>query len=369
VRRLILLLSLLVAHIAGARELGIDVGGRPYFFAAADFNGDGRMDLAVSGARFFGDAIPPDGYFLSLFESAGGTFQVRATTTSSFLIGPLSAADVDGDGRPDLVTPQNVWFAPAASGFADSRWLPVPNGTYAPYAVTTGDFNGDGRVDIAVANLEGRSVAVFTYTSEIAIVGSFPVDHDPYAIRAADFDSDGIADIATAGADGSISILYGDREFRMRMEHSSQAGKSFRDIATADFNGDAKADIVALDILRESAFVFLRSAVTMDQAFELPASSFVLSVAAGDVTGDGVPEILIGQLDGVITVFGFEPRAGFTPRLFLPRGGDAFQLAVLDVDGDSFGDLVIADPTSTRLTVLFGPMSRSSFPRRRAVRR
>jgi hypothetical protein len=135
-------------------------GGRDLFVGSADFNGDGNIDIVADR--------PISGDFTVLLGAGDGTFQTLVPFNVGFGLGKAEVADINGDGTPDLVT---TFFD--TMGFIESGiGISVSNGDgtfkdtqyfYAGgrnFAATVGDFNADGAVDVATANLSGASVTI-----------------------------------------------------------------------------------------------------------------------------------------------------------------------------------------------------------------
>ncbi len=179
---------------------------------AADFNGDGLLDVAT--ANFGANDVS-----LLLGNAAGGF--TPAGTLPAVGGGPkaLVSADFNRDGKRDLATANfagdsiSVLLGDGAGGFSPAISITVGAGS-GPLALTTGDFNGDGFSDLAVTRLAGGvSVLLgdgrggFTPTA-----GSpFPAGNDPGALVSADFNGDGLADVAVTSVSGdTVLILLGN---------------------------------------------------------------------------------------------------------------------------------------------------------------
>lgn len=182
--------------------------------AVGDFNGDGKLDVAVAGGG--STEYPNSGVAVSL-GNQDGTF--TAANSSPISIGQdlsaIVAGDFNGDGKLDLAvtdTGTNSVFILLGKGdgtFQSPISFAVGN---SPDAIVAGDFNNDGRLDLAVANSGDNTVTLLlgngdgTFTN--ASGSPFTVGKAPTAIVAADFNGDGKLDLAVANiTDGTVSIL------------------------------------------------------------------------------------------------------------------------------------------------------------------
>jgi hypothetical protein len=368
-RTLLLLAGLFATLSSAGREASIEVDGRAYYVIAADFNRDGYSDLAVTGATFLGDAIPYDAYFLSLYVGdSEGRFSLftRVNTGRSLIVSP-SVGDINNNGFPDLVTPLEVFFDPGLFGFLNPWPVPLPVHARLPHRAATGDFNGDGRDDFAIADEQG-SILFFTYDDDrLRWVTSVPVSHYPSRIITVDVDSDGISDVVTGAARGTVSILYMGPRFRFREIQSAPAGVYLQDMAAMRIDGGPRTAIIALD-QQGTAFVYSTDPDAIALTHELHATGRTLAVIAEDVTGDGLSDVVIGQGDGILFVFELDQRGDVKQSFAIQRPPYAFGLAAADLNGDGFQDLVITGASQGRLTLLYGPLSAPCPTRLRAVR-
>ncbi len=265
--------------------------------------------------------------------------------------GAIVAADVDGDGRPDLVVtasaPRGVSvlrnlglgaFAPAVS-------YPVAN---APGTVAAADFDGDGHIDVAVTIRETSVVQILRnrgdgtldaaggptlHVEASASVGGAGVLGD---LLVADLDGDGAPDVTvTRQLDNDIRVFFnlGDGTFDAPMDLA--AGLQPQSLAAGDLDGDGAPELVvtshaSVGVLRNLGGGRFASRVAY------PAPAYMLPVAIGDVNTDGHPDIIVGNPRAA--VYANLGDGTFAPAANHKPGGNA--VAAVDLDQDGHVDIV-----------------------------
>jgi hypothetical protein len=326
--------------------------------AVADVNGDGIPDLVTT---YFG---PPTGNYGShapggvsvLLGNGDGTFQkpktfpVPDSLTSTISGGTaMVVADVNGDGRPDLVIP-----AESPSGFAVSVLLGNGDGTFQkPKTLTLGgylfpwiavaDVNGDGKPDLLVNNSNHISVLLGNGDGTFQKPRTAPPGYGSMVV--ADVNGDGKPDVVTCGI-GGISVLLGNGDGTFQKPQTLTLGEStLSQLTVADVNGDGKPDLVVTDGFNHTSVLLGNGDGTFQppqtpQAFTVGSNPS--SVAVADVNGDGIPDLVTANFGSpTVSVLLGNGDGTFQKPQTIPIDFFPSSVVVADVNGDGKPDLVV----------------------------
>jgi hypothetical protein len=287
----------------------IAVGSSPFGIAVGDFNGDGKPDLAVANAGA--------GTVSILLGNGNGTFTAAPGSPVTAGSGPrgIAVGDFNGDGKSDLVVADSSGDAVAVLlGDGSGAFTPAPGSPFAvgasPNWVTLGDFNGDGRIDLAVPNQLSNDVSVLLGNGDgtfSAASGSpVSVGMSPDTLATADLNGDGRPDLAVADSQSNdVSVLLGNGDGTFAPAPGSPIpmglGSGPFAVATGDLNGDAKPDLVVTNTGFNSASVlFGNGDGTFAAAPGSPfaTGSFPAAIAVADLNNDGHPDFAAANLFG-----------------------------------------------------------------------
>jgi hypothetical protein len=353
-------------------------GNAPDSVAVGDFNGDGILDIAVANLGTYPSYS--DGSVSMLLGKGDGTFLPAVSFAAGIRAIYVAVGDFNGDGIPDLAV-ANVGTYPSYSdgsvsillGKGDGTLLPpvnYPTGTYSD-SVAVGDFNGDGKQDLAVANYSsnllygGVSVLLGKGDGTFLPAQTFPAGTYSDSVAVGDFNGDGKQDLAVVNTYplNTVSVLLGkgDGTFQAALKYA--AGIFPESVAVGDFNGDGFPDLVTANLGTWPSYSDSSVSVLLgkgDGTF-LPAQSYAAgagrrSVAVGDFNGDGKLDLAVAGYGLYVDYYGNVHIIDETVRVLLGNGDGTFQpaqsfpagksprsVAVGDFNGDGKQDLAVAD--------------------------
>jgi hypothetical protein len=323
--------------------VGYAVGIVPDSVAVGDFNGDGKLDLAV--ANEFSNNVSV------LLGNGDGTFQYAPNFAVG--TGPVSLAmgDFNGDGKPDLaVVNQNGYSVSIFLGNGDGTFQTTRN--YAvgtnPDSVVVGDFNGDGKLDLAVANSGSNTVSVLLGNGDgsFQTAQNYAVATNPDSVAVGDFNGDGKLDLAVAnGVSNNVSLLLGNGDGTFQAAKNFGAGGGPVSIAVGDFNGDGKADLAVANLFGNTVSVLPGNGDGSFQAAQnFAVGNHPFSVTVGDFNGDGKADLAVANLFGnTVSVLLGNGDSTFQTAQSFAAGGAPASIAVADFNGDGRPDLAVAN--------------------------
>jgi predicted nucleotidyltransferase len=368
-----------------AAKQDFTTGSNPPSVAVGDLNGDGNLDLVATNSGSNNLSV-----LLNTTAPGNSTLSFAAKQDFASGTGPFSVAmgDLNGDGKLDLVATNQFVdsvsvllnttdIGPATPGFTPKQ----DSGTGdSPFSVATGDFNGDGKLDLAVAN-NGAGVdtvsVFFNNTAPGATTPSFAAKQDfgtgprPVFVAVGDLNGDGLLDLAVAATGSTVSVLLnttvpGAATPSFATKQDFTTGTSPQSVAIGDLNGDGKRDLAIANNGSDTVSVLINTtapgAVTPSfaakQDFATDRTPF--SVAVGDLNGDGQLDLAVtnnNSLSNSVSVLLNTTAPGATTPGFAAKqdfltGTSPFSVAVGDFNGDGKLDLAVANESSTASVLL-----------------
>jgi len=375
-------------------------GTAPAAVARADFNGDGKLDAVVADS---GNTSTNDPGGLSVFLGNGdGTFQPAIPVNAGKNPVSVVVGDFNGDGNGDIVVAdagdRPNGFISVLLGNGDGNFqAPIATSVgHAPFNLSVGDFDGDGKLDVAVSDFgnvapgDFGAAYILLGKGDGTFVAAVPVSagENPVSLVSADFNGDGKLDLAVADEHdpstidhGGVSILLGNGDGTFQAPRFFGISLFPTSVFAGDLNGDGSPDLVlsgfigifglssnVLNVmLGDGAGNFTLHSFLLDKTKGSASAIFPLSVAIGDFDDDGKVDvteingksvsILSGNGDGTFQgqlLGGFFQGllSFFQGQLFFTAGTDPFALCVGDFNGDGKPDIAVANFASDDVSIL-----------------
>ena len=281
--------------------------------AVGDFNGDGKPDLVVAND---GDLAGPSNVAV-LLGNGDGTFMPAVVFPTNRGTDSVAVADFNGDGKLDFVAGTSIGGGPTGFNSVARVYLGKGDGTFAPAvnyptgivaaSIAIADLNGDGRLDLAVANENSDSITILLGrgdgTFQAAV--NYPAGPGPSGIASGDFNGDGKLDLVVANAGSSfgttVSVLIGNGDGTFQAPVSYPAGDEPYSVAVGDFNMDGKLDLIVADSgvsLGNTVNLLLGNGDgTFQTAVPYTVGTGAVSVAVADLNSDGLIDVAVANID------------------------------------------------------------------------
>ncbi|MEM6312444.1 MAG: FG-GAP-like repeat-containing protein, partial [Planctomycetota bacterium] len=371
--------------MAAARVQITSTGLSPIVSAviAGDFNDDGAIDLATSNALTNDISV--------VLGNGDGTFSL-SPVASRFGVGTqpntILAADFDGDGTLDLATTNELsddvstlrGVGNGLFGLEVRTSIAVQTPTLTgddlilgvgPISTLFADLNQDGLTDLVASNASSQTVSVLLGQGDgvLSPETTFAIGGPPASVTTGDFDGDGQLDLVTANS-GSISILIGNGSGGFGTSQLIPSGDG-TSVATGDLNDDGNLDVVTGNDFSEGISIHLGNgdgtfaAVQSVKVRDASTNDRVTAVFLEDLDGDGVLDLGATTMFGELKVLSGNGDGTFAPPQNIEVGDDPLAALAADLNDDGIPDVVTANRFSDDISILLGTGDGSFTPQQR----
>ncbi len=318
--------------------------------------GSAQLQLSVAGAGFVSGSVvhwngsPRATTFVSarnLTATIPASDLTNATSAFVTVVNPAPGGGRSNVAYFQVVTPR--------TGVAFKRGVNYPTGVQ-PFNLITSDLDGDGKLDIAAANVSGGTVSVLlgkgdgTFQSQVPYASPFAI-----ALAAGDFNGDGAQDLVVLGSDnvhggnGRVDLMLGNGDGTFQAPITTPAGDAPYSVAVADLNRDGKLDAVVSSYTTGSKLisVFLGNGDgTLRPRVTYAAGQNDQHVEIGDLNADGRLDLFVCSRDGsapAVSVLLGKGDGTFRPHTDTPFVGSPISATLGDLNGDGALDASVVD--------------------------
>ena len=308
-------------------------------------------------------------------------------------------ADLDNDGKPDLIVANDynntislyrnisADHTLTAASFAPPVDLATPTGSYSPYGIVAADVDGDGKLDIVASNFGDNNVSVYRNSCSPGDISSnafamrvdFPTGAQPQGVAVGDIDGDGRTDLLVANTGtGTISILRNTSvvgsltagSFAPKIDITTGSGCD--SVTVGDLDGDSLPDVVTADAGSDTVSLLRNfsspGTIAFDAKADLATPGYPIHVKLVDLDGDGKLDLAVAcNLPQRYSIYRNTSTVGsltadsLAPRIDYPLGGRGHTTAVGDLDGDGKPDLAVATELDSMISIFQNTGTPGSF--------
>lgn len=351
------------------------VFAQPTITSFTPTSGSVGTTVTITGTNF--SATPANNivYFggVKATVSAATATSITTTVPVGATYQPITVTNTTSGLTAYSAQPFKATFTGGGASFTASSFATKVDATTGinPFYLTIGDFDGDGKPDIAVTNFSANSVSVLRNTSSSGTVSFAPkfdiaTGTGPIGICTGDLDGDGKLDIAVVNYTAkTVSVLRntstsGNLSFAPKVD-SATTGNPYN-LTIRDYDADGKPDIAVANYTSTNTISLLRNTSTVGTIsfatkadFTVPGNS--ASIASGDLDGDSKPDIAVANYNNAGTAAVFKNNSTTGTMAFavaaMPATNASLKLlSIGDVDGDAKPDIAVTNYSSNTVSVI-----------------
>ena len=342
---------LVTGSISFAKQVVDDTLGETHAAAAADFTGDGLLDLVAT------DYV--DGMVFWYENDGNGGFIARVLDADLEGAYPIGVGDVDGDGETDVLAAGYdadtfVWYQSDGSGGFTRRL--VDGASDGAHSIVTGDMDDDGDVDLLTSSQDANTIAWYEndgangFTLRVIDTSSLGAKRAEFA----DIDGDGDKDVVTASF-FNYEIAWhendGSENFTKRVIDTTAMGAYF--VSTGDIDGDGDLDVLSAS-QDDNTIAWYRNdgALGFSPLTINSAAAGARTVLAADIDGNGTVDAVSASVDDdTIAWYENDGSGGFTGKLVDADADGAYGIFTIDFNGDGLLDIISASRDAAELAI------------------
>ena len=355
-------------------------GDNPWEDAIGDIDGDGKPDLIVVNSGYFSNSV-------SVFRNVSTSGNIDFAPNIDFAVGTFPEAvavgDLDGDGKLDIVVvnrhDDNISIFRNTSNIGVISFAPKETFYVSSYpqSIAIGDLNGDGKPDLAIANVVSNTVSVLRNICSLGSINfakkiDYPTDSWPYSLVIGDLDGDGKSDLA-AGCQTTVNVyrnIYNGNiaNINFAPKVAFNIGQGPSSLVIGDLDGDNKLDFASANVTDNNISILRNTSSLGTISFDSITAfgrrtSETHTISIGDINGDGKLDLSISSdfnsmyvycNTGKIDSFSWDSTVNFA------TGYVPFASSISDMDGDGKPDLVTINNNDNTISVI---RNNPQFPR------